>query len=106
MSEVQASDSSVAATEGSHRLAAVLVPLVIGLISLAEYWRTASGSHSGETLLVCGIALVALGKWFLSPRVALYVEADQHNSSGRLAVKPVSGTSIATAYMAGINLHF
>jgi len=71
------------------------------LLTLATYRSQSDGAGQGDS-----IALVALGKWFLSPRVSLYLEADQHNSSGRLAVKPVSGTSIATAYMTGINLHF
>lgn len=71
------------------------------LLTLAAYKSQTQGAGQGDSL-----ALVALGKWFLSPRVSLYLEADQHNSSGRLAVKPVSGSSIATAYMTGINLHF
>jgi len=40
----------------SHRFAAVFVPSVIGLAALAGYW-TASGSHSAETLLICGLGL-------------------------------------------------
>jgi len=71
------------------------------LLTLATYRSQSDGAGQGDS-----ITLVALGKWFLSPRVSLYLEADQHNSSGRLAVKPLSGTSIATAYMTGINLHF
>lgn len=86
MSEVQASDSGVAAADGSHRLAAVLVPLVIGLISLAEYWRTASGSHSGETLLVCGIALVALGGAMLVLRPVVHNPRDYYGGLALLAV--------------------
>ena len=71
------------------------------LLTLAAYKSETQGAGQGDSL-----ALVALGKWFLSPRVALYLEADHDNSSGRLAIKPVSGTSIATAYMTGINVHF
>lgn len=71
------------------------------LLTLAAYKSETQGAGQGDSL-----ALVALGKWFLSPRVALYLEADHDNSSGRLAIKPVSGASIATAYMTGINLHF
>jgi hypothetical protein len=71
------------------------------LVTLAAYRSESQGAGQGDS-----IALVALGKWFLSPRVAVYLEADHDNSSGRLAIKPASGTSIATAYMTGINLHF
>jgi predicted porin len=71
------------------------------LLTLAAYKSQTSGAGSGDNL-----TLAALGKWFLSPRTALYLELDHGNSSGRLAVKPVSGTSLATAYMTGINLRF
>lgn len=71
------------------------------LLTLAAYKDQSAGAGPGDSL-----ALVALGKWFLSPRTALYLELDHDNSSGRLAINPVSGSSLATAYMAGINVHF
>jgi len=71
------------------------------LLTLAAYHSESQGSGQGNSL-----ALVALGKWFLNPRVALYLEADHANSSGQLAIKTVSGSSLATAFMTGINVHF
>ncbi|HXY05992.1 MAG TPA: porin [Burkholderiaceae bacterium] len=71
------------------------------LITLAAYKSETQGAGQGENL-----ALVALGKWFLNKRVALYLEADHANSSGRLAVEPVSTSPLATAFMTGINVHF
>ena len=71
------------------------------LLTLAAYRTETQGAGDGGSL-----AVVALGKWFLNPRIALYAEADHANSSGQLAVKPVSGSQIANAFMTGINLHF
>jgi hypothetical protein len=85
MSEgVQASQS--ATVEQSHRIAAVLVPGVAGLASLAEYWRTASGSHSGEALLVCGIGLLALAGVVLVLRLVIHNPRDYYGGLALLAV--------------------
>jgi putative tricarboxylic transport membrane protein len=85
MSEgVQASGAS--AVEGSHRVSAVLVPVTIGLAALAEYWRTASGSHSGETLLICGLGLLALGGAVLVLRLVVHNPRDYYGGLALLAV--------------------
>lgn len=85
MSEgVQASGAS--AVEGSHRVSAVLVPVAIGLVALAEYWRTASGSHSGETLLICGLALLALGGAILVLRMTIRNPRDYYGGLAILAI--------------------
>jgi predicted porin len=70
-------------------------------LSIVAYKTHTEGAGTGNSL-----ALVALAKWYLNPRTALYLEADQANQSGRLAVKPVSTTTVATGFTAGINVHF
>jgi len=70
-------------------------------LSLVAYKSRTSGAGPGNSF-----TLVALGKWYLGPRTALYLEADHANESGRLAVKPVSTATLATGFTAGINIHF
>lgn len=79
---VQASGTSAG---DSHRFAAVFVPSVIGLAALAGYW-TASGSHSAETLLICGLGLVALGIAMLVLRLAIRNPRDFYGGIALLAV--------------------
>lgn len=69
----------------AHRFAAVSVPSVIGLAALAGFW-TASGSHSGETLLVCGIGLLALGLAMLVLRWTIRNPRDFYGGIALLAV--------------------
>jgi predicted porin len=71
------------------------------LLTFAAYKSQTQGAGSGDDL-----ALAVIGKWYLSPRTCVYVETDHENSSGRLAIKPVSGSTIATAYMLGLNVRF
>lgn len=70
-------------------------------LSLVAYKSRSEGAGPGNS-----VTLVALGKWYLSPRTALYLETDHANESGRLAIKTVSTSSLATAATVGINLHF
>ena len=84
MSEgVEASGASVG---DSNRLAAIFVPATIGLAALAGYWRTSSGSHSGETLLICGLGLVALGVVMLLLRLVIHNPRDFYGGLALLAV--------------------
>lgn len=70
-------------------------------LTLAAYRSTTEGAGDGHST-----ALVALGKWYLSKRTALYLEADHAVSSGTLGVKTATGGASDLAYMTGINLRF
>jgi predicted porin len=70
-------------------------------LTLAAYKTRTEGAADGDSL-----ALVALGKLYLSKRTALYLELDHARESGQLAVKTVSTGSDATSYMFGVNHRF
>jgi predicted porin len=70
-------------------------------LTLAAYKTRSEGAADGHS-----IAIVALGKWYLSRRTALYLEADHAVSSGALATRTVSTGSSELAYMTGINVRF
>jgi predicted porin len=70
-------------------------------LTLAAYRTHTEGVAPGNSA-----ALVALGKYYLSKRTALYLELDHAHESGQLAVKPVSNTPSATSYLLGINHRF
>lgn len=70
-------------------------------LSVVAYRTRSSGAGEGGS-----VALVALVKYALSPRVFLYAEVDHAASSGTLAAKTVSTGSSELAYMAGLNLRF
>jgi predicted porin len=70
-------------------------------LTLAAYKTRSEGAGEGHS-----IAIVALGKWYLSRRTALYLEADHAVSSGTLANRTVSSGSSEMAYMTGVNVRF
>jgi predicted porin len=70
-------------------------------LTLAAYKTRTEGAGDGSSL-----ALVALGKYYLSKRTALYVSLDHARQGGQLAVKTVSTGSDATSYIVGINHRF
>jgi len=70
-------------------------------LTLAGYRTRSDGAGPGGST-----ALVALGKVYLRPRTALYLEADQAVSSGTLGKGTVTGGTTALAYMAGVNVRF
>jgi len=70
-------------------------------LTLAAYKTRSEGAGEGGS-----VAIVALGKWYLSKRTALYLEADHAVSSGTLATKTVSSGASELAYMAGVNARF
>jgi hypothetical protein len=70
-------------------------------LTLAGYRTRSDGAGPGGS-----VALVALGKYYLSRKTALYLEADHAVSSGRLGTKTVTGGASELAYIAGINLRF
>jgi predicted porin len=70
-------------------------------LTLVAYRTHTEGVAAGNS-----VALVALGKWFLSKRTALYLDLDHAVQSGQLTVKPVSGRSTLLGYTAGINVRF
>lgn len=71
------------------------------VLTLAAYRTTTDGLAAGQNNTVVG-----LGKWYLAPRVALYLAIDHATSTGQLAVKTVSGTTVENATSAGINVRF
>jgi predicted porin len=70
-------------------------------LSLVAYKTRSEGAGRGNSL-----AQVALAKWYLNRRTALFLEADHAVSSGTLARNPLSHTATALAYMAGVNVRF
>jgi predicted porin len=70
-------------------------------LTLAAYKTRSEGAGDGHS-----VAIVLLGKWYLSRRTALYLEADHAVSSGTLATRTVSSGSSELAYMTGINVRF
>jgi predicted porin len=70
-------------------------------LTLAAYKTHTEGAGDGSSL-----ALVALGKLYLSKRTALYLELDHARESGQLAVKPVSTSPTAVSYLIGVNHRF
>jgi len=69
--------------------------------TLAAYQTQSAGAGSGSSL-----ALVALAKRYLSPRVAFYAEADHSRQAGTLGFQTVSGRSTGSGCMAGLNVRF
>jgi predicted porin len=109
-SGIQGSSTSVStvlagATESFHEsvadLAATWQATAAVPLTLAAYRTHTEGTGPGNSL-----ALVALGKWYLSKRTALYLEFDHAHESGQLSVKPVSTVPGATSYLLGINHRF
>lgn len=70
-------------------------------VTLAAYKTRTDGAGDGSSF-----TWIALGKYYLSKRTALYLELDHASQSGQLAVKTVSTTSDETSYMVGINHRF
>jgi predicted porin len=70
-------------------------------VTLAAYKTRSQGAGDGNS-----VALVALGKWYLSRRTALYLEADHAVSSGTLATKTLTGGASELAFMTGVNVRF
>ena len=70
-------------------------------VTLAGYRTRSEGAGPGGS-----VALVALGKWYLSRKTALYLEADHAVSSGTLGTKTVTTGANELAYMAGVNVRF
>lgn len=93
------------ATENFHEsvadLAATWQATAALPVTLAAYKTHTEGAGTGDS-----VAFVLLGKYYLSKRVALYLELDHAHESGQLAVKTVSTDSSSTGYMAGVNYRF
>jgi predicted porin len=70
-------------------------------LTLAAYRTRSDGAGPGSST-----ALVALGKYYLSRRTAVYLEADHAVSSGTLGARTVSTGASELAYMAGVNVRF
>jgi predicted porin len=70
-------------------------------LTLAAYRTHTGGAGDGSSL-----AIVGLGKYYLSRRTALYLEIDHAHQGGQLAVKTVSTGSDMTGYTVGINHRF
>lgn len=70
-------------------------------LTLAAYRTRSDGAGAGTST-----ALVALGKYYLSRRTALYLEVDHAVESGTLGSKTVTGGATDLAFMAGINVRF
>lgn len=109
-SGIQGNSTSVStvlagAKQGFHEsiadLAATWQATVAVPVTLAVYRTHTDGTAPGSSL-----ALVGLGKYYLSRRTALYLELDHARQGGQLAVKTVNTLPEFTGYMFGLNHRF
>lgn len=77
---------SLSSEVGSHRFAAFGVPAAIALAALGGFWKTAAGSHSGETLLFCALALCGLAGAVLALRLHIRNPRDYFGGLALLAI--------------------